>query len=215
MALIYHKVWAEGHAGHIFNNFGLVHLRYVPVGQAANFTFLSKFWSIWGIPFARHGWKSGKMIGFWTMTVCLVTSSLQCSNFYWIIKYWPSFCHHILQVSLLIAFDSTWDPRIGWNFAVFTCRNIPQNVTAGSTAMGKEHFQMCLQKWQGWSKLCVCVHASAKNSELFISVSEMAGRVTTYLVSRLVYRSIIWCVELKVFFECTEENQNKRDKDRV
>jgi hypothetical protein len=81
---------------------------------------------------------------------------LHSSNFYWTIKYWPSASHHILQVSLLIAFDSTWDQRTGRKVTVFMCRNIPQNVMAGSTAIQKEHFQMCLQQWQGWSKLCVC-----------------------------------------------------------
>jgi hypothetical protein len=63
--------------------------------------------------------------------------------------------------------------------------------------------------------MCMCACTSAKESELCISILEMVGRVATYVVSHLIDRSIIWYVALKVFFECTEENQSKRDKDRV
>jgi hypothetical protein len=57
------------------------------------------------------------------MPVFLVTYPLHCSSFYWITKIQPSSIHPILQASLLIAFDSTWDPRMFWKVAVFTCND--------------------------------------------------------------------------------------------
>jgi len=150
MAPTCHKMWAEGHADHIFNNFGLVHLKCVPVGRQWIPLFLSKLWSIWGMPFGRQGWKNGKIIGFCTMTVCLVTSPLQCSNFYWITKFQPSSSHHILQVLLLIAFDYL-RPKNGQKGSCF-------HVQKHSTECdGRFHSHvMCLKQWQGWSKLCAC-----------------------------------------------------------
>ena len=34
-----HKIWADGRADHIVDNFGLVHLKCVSLGQAVNSTF--------------------------------------------------------------------------------------------------------------------------------------------------------------------------------
>jgi hypothetical protein len=50
-------------------------------------------------------------------------------------------------------------PKNWLKFCCFHMQKHSTECTAGSTAMGKEYFQMCLQKWQGWSKLCVCARA--------------------------------------------------------
>jgi len=60
--------------------------------------FLCKILKHWGMWFGIKGWRTGHRLGTYAMTVCFVTSSLQCNIFCWRTKFqlfliqWSSFC---------------------------------------------------------------------------------------------------------------------------
>jgi hypothetical protein len=60
---------------------GVAHHKFVHIGQTVNFAFDISVLKHLMILFGGKGQKN-KTIGFYTMTVCLVTLALQCSSFW-------------------------------------------------------------------------------------------------------------------------------------
>lgn len=134
-------------------NLGVVHRKFIPVGQTVNSALILKFSEVFE---DCRWWENGETVGSCTMSMCLVTPLFQWSGEKPNSSYLSAIVFSTYFTTQLLALPETQDGLSGLHFV--STEETQQNMTAGLTAITR--LPEVLQAVAGpLEQVCMCRRA--------------------------------------------------------